>query len=256
MEVLMLWYYARNDQRFGPVEETELRRLVAVGQIARGDLVWRQDWPDWRAAEEVEGLLPPAGGTPPPRVPTPPPPPPAALLASQSPYAASPPPPGELPAWQSPYTTAPPSPASTVQYATFGQRFLAFLVDFVIMLVGSFVVAVILGALLAVARRFMTPEAVLGSNLLLNLIGLASGWLYYAFCESSSMMGTPGKRALGLVVTDLEGNRISFGRATARHFSKFISGIVFLLGYFAVLWSPQRQAWHDQIADCLVLKTR
>jgi uncharacterized RDD family membrane protein YckC len=73
--------------------------------------------------------------------------------------------------------------------------------------------------------------------------------------ESSSYQGTLGKMALGLTVTDLEGRQISFGRATGRYFSKIITGFIPLgIGYAMAGFTEKKQALHDIIAGCLVLR--
>ena len=79
-------------------------------------------------------------------------------------------------------------------------------------------------------------------------------WLYYAFFEASSWQGTPGKRVLKLYVTDSNGRPITFARATIRHFAKMISGLTFLVGYFLAGFTAKKQALHDIIASCLVLR--
>jgi uncharacterized RDD family membrane protein YckC len=79
-------------------------------------------------------------------------------------------------------------------------------------------------------------------------------WLYYAIMESSSKQGTLGKMALGLQVTDMQGSRISFGRATGRYFAKIISGAIFMIGYIMAGFTQQKQALHDILAGCLVVK--
>jgi len=80
-------------------------------------------------------------------------------------------------------------------------------------------------------------------------------WLYYAWMESSSWQGTLGKKALGLIVTDLEGRRVTFGRATGRYFSKMITGLIPLaIGYIMAGFTAKKQAIHDMIAGCLVLR--
>lgn len=231
----MLWYYARNDQRFGPVEDAELRRLAAAGQISPTDLVWRQEFPDWRKAGEVEGLFPPAPfGAPPMAMP---PPPPAAAYTPQI---------------VAPYAPYPPAQVQqTTQYADFGSRFAAALIDGVILIVVGMFAGFVLGFMMARAGGSLENIQLAGNGL-----GVVINWLYYSLSESSERMGTPGKKLLGLVVTDLQGQRISFGRATGRYFGRWISTFVLLIGFFAMLWSPRNQTWHDQMAGCLVLKTR
>ena len=76
---------------------------------------------------------------------------------------------------------------------------------------------------------------------------------YFALMESSRWQGTFGKQVMGIRVTDLDGRRISLGRATGRFFLKSASTILLMLGYL-VSFSEQRQTWHDYIAGTLVLR--
>jgi uncharacterized RDD family membrane protein YckC len=79
-------------------------------------------------------------------------------------------------------------------------------------------------------------------------------WLYFAAMESSNNQGTLGKMALSLKVTDINGNRISFGRATGRHFAKFLSSLTLMIGYMLAGWTKYKQALHDLIAETLVVR--
>jgi uncharacterized RDD family membrane protein YckC len=81
-----------------------------------------------------------------------------------------------------------------------------------------------------------------------------TGWLYYALMESSEKQATLGKMVLGLYVTDLEGNRISFGRATGRYFAKYISAFILCIGFMMAGWTKEKQTLHDMIAGTLVFK--
>ena len=78
-------------------------------------------------------------------------------------------------------------------------------------------------------------------------------WLYYAIMESSNLQATLGKLALGIKVTDLEGNRITFGRASGRHFAKMISNMTAYIGYVLAAFTERKQALHDMIAGCLLV---
>ncbi|MGA9497765.1 MAG: RDD family protein, partial [Terriglobales bacterium] len=79
-----------------------------------------------------------------------------------------------------------------------------------------------------------------------------SSWLYEAFMESSSYQATLGKMIFGMKVTDLYGNRISFGRATGRHFAKWLSGMILGIGYIMVAFTERKQGLHDLLAGTLV----
>ena len=77
--------------------------------------------------------------------------------------------------------------------------------------------------------------------------------LYHAIMESSSKQGTVGKMILNLKVVDLVGNRISFGRATGRFFGKILSGLIFNIGYIMAAFTEKKQSLHDMLAGCLVI---
>jgi len=62
--------------------------------------------------------------------------------------------------------------------------------------------------------------------------------------------------ALGLVVADEMGQRISFGRATGRYFAKILSSLILLIGFFMIGWTARKQGLHDMIAGTLVYKAR
>ena len=89
---------------------------------------------------------------------------------------------------------------------------------------------------------------------LLQLIAFVGVWLYFALMESSAWQATLGKKVLGLYVTDLEGRRLGFGRATGRYFAKAISNFTLLIGYVIAGFTKKKQALHDIIAGCLVLR--
>jgi uncharacterized RDD family membrane protein YckC len=82
---------------------------------------------------------------------------------------------------------------------------------------------------------------------------VALGCLYYTMFEASSWQATPGKRILRLYVTDLNGQRITFGRALIRNLARQISGI-FFIGYLIAGFTERKQALHDILSSCLVLR--
>jgi uncharacterized RDD family membrane protein YckC len=133
--------------------------------------------------------------------------------------------------------------APAVQYGGFWIRFVAALIDGVVLGVISGIVGALLG------------RGAAGQGLS-SLLGLAVGWLYEAYLESSERQATLGKMALGLKVTDETGNRISFARATGRHFAKYISAIPLLLGFIWAAFDSRKQGWHDKLAGTLVVRAK
>ncbi|HTB31080.1 MAG TPA: RDD family protein [Bacteroidia bacterium] len=86
------------------------------------------------------------------------------------------------------------------------------------------------------------------------IFGFIFSWIYFAGFESSHLGGTPGKWILGIYVTDYDGKRISFGRASGRHFGKIISGLILGIGYMMAGFTEKFQALHDNMAETLVWK--
>jgi uncharacterized RDD family membrane protein YckC len=85
-------------------------------------------------------------------------------------------------------------------------------------------------------------------------IGGALSWLYYALMESSAKQATLGKMAMGIIVTDLEGSRIGFGKATGRYFAKILSALILGIGFLMVAFTQRKQGLHDILAGTLVVK--
>jgi uncharacterized RDD family membrane protein YckC len=96
--------------------------------------------------------------------------------------------------------------------------------------------------------------ALLGGGVMLMLV-LCVSWIYEALMESSSYQATLGKMIFGMRVTDLYGNRISFARATGRHFAKILSGMILCIGFIMVGLSERKQGLHDLLAGTLVRRT-
>jgi len=96
--------------------------------------------------------------------------------------------------------------------------------------------------------------AFLGATLTVAFLALLGSWFYYALMQSSSRQATLGQLALGLRITDLEGRRISFARASARHFATVLTGLTFGIGYVIVLFTTRKQTLHDLVAGTVVVR--
>jgi len=121
-------------------------------------------------------------------------------------------------------------------YASFGKRFLALFID-------GF-------ALSAIGGIF----ACLFGYLEYLLFSWAIWFLYYWLFEGSSWNATLGKRAVGIIVVDANGNGISYSTAFLRTFGKFISSAIFLIGYLMAAFSDTSQALHDKMANTYVIE--
>ena len=116
------------------------------------------------------------------------------------------------------------------------------------------VAAIIDGVLLAIVGVVL--GLVVGDRTTESLVSTVVGWLYYAGMESSARQATLGKMAMGLAVTDLSGDRVSFLRATGRYFAKILSALILLIGFIMVAFTEKKQGLHDMLAGTLVVKGR
>ena len=158
---------------------------------------------------------------------------------------------------------APLATAGTKRYAGFWRRFWGYAIDrFILGLVFMPVGFLVLGPLLGTDAAGWTDTdlpaetitAILGAVLTVAFLALLGSWLYYAFLQSASRQATLGQMALGIRVTDLEGRRVTFGRASARYFATVLTGLTFGIGYLMMLITARKQTLHDLVARTLVLR--
>ena len=163
----------------------------------------------------------------------------------------------QAPAWQ-PAPVSYAAPVSIVRYGGFWIRFVAAVIDGILVELVVLPVGAVVGAMIGAAGYAVDMPGIgirMVSWIISGTVGMLASWIYGAAMESSSKQATVGKMALGLKVTDLEGRRISFARATGRHFAKYVSGLILLIGYVMAGFTERKQALHDMIAGTLVRRT-
>jgi len=225
------WYYAQQGRQLGPVGFYELAAMLRTGRIVSTDLVWREGMANWieaRTVPEFASHLPAAR-----------------MLANPAMMNPSAP--------QIQYMTP---RGIQLEYAGFWLRFVAYVIDAVILWVPMAAIGFASQKALSlpVFRPHGVPRPFLMMNGSGNLLGIIIWWLYFALMESSAYQASLGKLALGLIVTDESGGRLTFGRATGRTFAKYISVITFGIGYIMAGLTSRKQGLHDMIARALVLR--
>jgi uncharacterized RDD family membrane protein YckC len=140
-------------------------------------------------------------------------------------------------------------------FAGFWLRAIAFFIDiifiFAIFLMGASFFPAYFEKLLPPAPTSFTDFPQPPPIVFVILISLMC--VYYTLFESSVWQATPGKRILRLYVTDLNGHRITIWRAFLRNIARQISGFLFI-GYVMAGLTEKKQALHDMIAGCLVVR--
>ncbi len=167
-------------------------------------------------------------------------------------------------------------------YAGFWKRFFAYVIDSIILniIMGVLLIPVFLIYGTAFVQEldqsnynynynsisYMQPQTVEEEVLLLSafliffVIGVIGSiiisWLYFALMESSNKKATLGKMVLNLIVTDENGVKLTFGRASGRYFGKILSGLILNIGFIMAAFTEKKQALHDILAGTLVLEPR
>ena len=143
------------------------------------------------------------------------------------------------------------------RYGGFWIRFVAALIDGILVQVVVVPLGAVFGGAIGVAgvaARMPGEETRLVAVIVGAALGLLASWIYEAAMESSSLQATLGKMIFGMKVTDLNGNRISFARATGRHFAKYLSSMILFIGYIMAGFTERKQALHDMLAGTLVIR--
>lgn len=226
-------WIGRNGERHGPYQEEQIRDWLRSGQVSPDDLAWYDGLADWQ---------------------------PLSVLFPQDKPAPTPSPYGPPPLQQQRTNTA------HFDYAGFWQRFGAWVIDLIILMIPSMIVMYTLGGL--EAYKHLLGQMQSGADMTAALRDYAQAtegasvaslvitYLYYAFFESSKWQATPGKLALRLRVTDIQGQRITLGRAAARNIvrlSALIFGLIPVICYLAITWTQRKQGLHDLWAGTYVL---
>jgi uncharacterized RDD family membrane protein YckC len=158
-------------------------------------------------------------------------------------------------------------PRTTSVYASFSRRALARFIDLCVVLAPCAIFYLVNRALVFPLRythifEWRRPESATvfmtydfaGIFVIFTSIKLFIAYPYFALMECSRWQATAGKMAMGIKVTSMDGERISFGRATGRYFLKVVSSLELMLGYL-ISFSGQRQTWHDYMAQTLVVRS-
>lgn len=144
---------------------------------------------------------------------------------------------------------APVAPVAKMEYAGFWIRFVAVIIDGIVLAVVNWILAF---ALIGGSFSMSDPTAMGAGFAAYYLIALAIRGAYFSVLESSERQATLGKMAVGIKVSDESGQRLTLGNAIGRWACKFISTIILFIGYIMAAFDPKKQGLHDKIAKTVV----
>lgn len=141
--------------------------------------------------------------------------------------------------------------ASMGEYATFGSRLGARMLDALVMLL-----ILPLGAAAAAGvAAAMGVDDVAPIVIAAVLVDLPLGVTAY-YLVGASRGQTLGKQNIGLRLCRMDGRPLGFWLAVGRELASIISTMALMIGWLAPLWTPKRQTWHDSMTNTVVVRDR
>ncbi len=266
----MNWYYARGDERMGPVDDAAMDQLVRSGAVTAETLVWKEGMADWQPLGSVAQVGSPA--------PAPSPTPVAAgdMAMPESLYGEQTVagcvecgrsfPQDEMVPYEDHLVCAACKDVffqrvreggglrGAFRYAGFWVRVGARIVDGFIINIATLAISFVVGFVGALINSAAGGgdgfEAIAG--ILGGLIGIILP-IVYEIVFVGKYGATPGKMSLGIKVVRSDGSPVSYGRATGRMFSTWLSYIIFLIGFIMAAFDDEKRTLHDRICDTRVI---
>jgi len=214
----MKWYYAAAGNQVGPIDETELNRLVTQGMVRADTLVWHEGLASWQPLGVVRGMAP------------------AMAAVAGRHYGGF---------WIR-------FVARLIDGIIVGIANAIIRIPFLLLFglgAGG------LGRGRDLGDGMIFGPALAGFLGISTLIGLAIGVAYEVYFLSAHG-ATPGKMALGLKVIRADGGPISPMLALARYFASWVSAIILMIGYIMAAFDPEKRALHDRICETRVIHSR
>ena len=269
----MKWYYADGGKQIGPVEESALDDLVRQGVVKDDTLVWREGMAAWQRHAAVRGSTNPVPAAPPPTSSAP------SMAASgasgETRYCSEcgrAVPASQLTSYGDVSVCVQCQPAYSQRMAGprhfggFWMRFLAVIIDAIILRVVSAIITIPLGlgglgVGLSLGRNPDPSQVMAALPAFMSLIGMSfliqfALSLAYEVYFLTTKGATPGKMALGLKVTQADGGPISVGLAVGRFFAKYLSALTLCIGFIIAGFDREKSSLHDHICGTRVVYTR
>lgn len=134
------------------------------------------------------------------------------------------------------------------ELAGFGDRFLAFVIDAVIVFILTFIIgSVIMGI-------YISMTGITDIDNISNIPFIVFNFLYYALFECTKFQATPGKMVMKLRLVNKDGERITFPKALLRYIAKMLSSIILGLGFLSIFTDLKKRALHDRLSEVYVVK--
>ncbi len=145
--------------------------------------------------------------------------------------------------------------AVTFKFAGFWIRALAMLIDVILLQALYFITLSPFVIVIGILAANMPPLLAMQIGIaFVSVLAILLQWMWFTIGDSSVWQATPGKKILGLKVVDINGEKIGFGKANLRYWSRIISTLPAFMGYLMTGMNAKKQSLHDKIAKTIVIK--
>ena len=246
----MSWYYARDDEKNGPLDDAEFQALVTRGVISPETLVWREGLEQWqpfgslgRASAAVEE---PVSG--------------ALQFCAEcnGRFSAE-----EMLRYEDQWVCAACKPIffqrikegatlpGKLNYAGFPIRLGAYIIDAIILWITQYGLSKAFSP--ALPENVTSFSQIFIQSLPLTIFSWVISMAYYTFFVGK-FGATLGKMVCGLRIVRPDGSRVSYLRAFGRFWGQLLSGLLLYIGYLMILFDDECRALHDRICDTRVVR--
>jgi uncharacterized RDD family membrane protein YckC len=146
--------------------------------------------------------------------------------------------------------------------AGFWIRFLAYIIDSLIVGIPMFIIQMILFVAIVgesysdyLMGKLNDPtlaNSILIFSIISFIISLAVEVSYFGLLTASDLQGTIGKKLLGLKVVNEKGEKVSKGQAIGRYFAYLLSALILYIGFIMIAFG-KKQGLHDKICKTYVV---
>ena len=248
-------YYADGEQQKGPIGKTELQALITAKRINTKTLVWQHGMENWQElgvfVRSRSAKAAPSHGSS------------VATKRSVCAECAKPFSQNEMIRFQESWVCADCKPifvqkikegvsvSGTLEYAGFWIRCAAIAIDGFIMWMLNMLVFIPMGILMPTSPE--NPFAIMSFIPVLILLQYAIPAAYDTWFVGK-YGATPGKMACKLKVVVADNSRVSYLRAFGRHFAKWLSSMILLIGFIMAAFDDEKRTLHDRVCETRVIR--
>jgi len=245
----MEWYFSRDDEKVGPLDDGEFYELVSRGIVSPETMVWNDNMSDWLPYKDASGAAKKKSA-----------PAPAATESLLDPVPQSgsllDPLPGQNTASMSSSHGPLPGGPIDLSYAGFWVRLCARMIDGFVVGAGLFLFMLVIIMFMSSSMTSSGPSGAMMLFMLIPYLAVLLAPIIYNAVFVVKYGATPGKMAMGIKVVRPDGHTVSTGQAWGRAFADILTQMTMCIGYILAAFDSEKRALHDHVCSTRVVGSR